>query len=210
MKVLLAPVKVLLVPEFSSDISREIAAAGKIFTEGEFIKICMLGAVSLICPSEFKKILNVSLLHTTVQRRGEDISDDIINQLHRKAKEFSFYSLAVNDRRDSTDTAQLLVFIKGIGDNSNAFEELADLQSMEGWTSTKNICSEIVDCVTIKLYIWLESAPTLIQVRAKKKQSDSFAAGAHWKKGYHSPCVIHQQLLCIKVLELDDVMSVVV
>ena len=39
----------------SFEISRKIATAGKSFTEGEFIKTCMLCAVSLFCPSETKK-----------------------------------------------------------------------------------------------------------------------------------------------------------
>ena len=51
----------------SFEISREIAAAGRSFTAGEFIKKCMLSAVSLICPSEIKKFRNVSLSCTTVQ-----------------------------------------------------------------------------------------------------------------------------------------------
>ena len=39
------------VTRVSFEISREIAAAGKSFTEEKFIKKCMLSAVSLICPS---------------------------------------------------------------------------------------------------------------------------------------------------------------
>jgi len=50
----------------SFEISRKIASAGKSFTEGEFIKKCMLSAVSSICPNETKKFKNISLSRTTV------------------------------------------------------------------------------------------------------------------------------------------------
>ena len=62
-----------------------------------------------------------------------------------------FYSLAVDESTDCTDTAQLLVFIRGIDDISNTSEELIGIQSMKDRTTGKDICSAIVDCVTTKL-----------------------------------------------------------
>ena len=44
------------VTRVSFEISRKIAVAGKSFTAGEFIKKCMLRAVSLICPNEIKNL----------------------------------------------------------------------------------------------------------------------------------------------------------
>ena len=64
------------------EISREIAAAEKSFIEGEFIKKCMLGAVSLICRSKIKKFQYVSLSSTNVQRRADDVAENVTNQLH--------------------------------------------------------------------------------------------------------------------------------
>ena len=43
-----------IVTRVSFEILKEIAVAGKSFTEGEFIKKCMLRAVSLICPYKIK------------------------------------------------------------------------------------------------------------------------------------------------------------
>ena len=103
----------------SFKISREIAAVGKSFTKGQFINKCMLSAVSLICPSEIKKFQNVSLSHTSRQQRIKDIANYITEQLCQKAIEFSYYSLAIDESTDSTDTAQILVFVRGIDDNFN-------------------------------------------------------------------------------------------
>ena len=77
--------------------------------------------------------------------------ENITNHLQQKAKKFSFHCLAVDENTDSTGTAQLLAFTTGIHDNLNEFEKLVGLQSMESRTTGKISCSEIVDCVTIKL-----------------------------------------------------------
>ena len=111
----------------------------------------MLRVVSLICPSEIKKFQNVSLSHTTVQRRFEDIAENVTEQLCHKTIEFSYYFLTIDKSTDSTDMAQLLVFVRGIGHNFNVSEELAGMQSMQGRTTGKDMCSAITDCVTKKL-----------------------------------------------------------
>ena len=113
----------------------------------------MLRAVSLICPNEVKKFENVSFSRTTVQRRIEDIAENITEQLCHKSMQFSYYSLAIDESTDSTNMAQLLVFVKGIDDNFNVpvSQELAGMQSMQGRTTEKDICSAIIDCVTKKL-----------------------------------------------------------
>jgi hypothetical protein len=52
--------------QVSFQISREIAAAGKCFTDGESVKKCMLTAVSEICPERKGIFQNVSLSLMTV------------------------------------------------------------------------------------------------------------------------------------------------
>jgi hypothetical protein len=84
----------------SYEISREIAAAGKSFTEGDFIKKCMLIAVSGLCPGKRGTFENVSLSRMTVQRREADISANLSDQLKQKASEFRFYSLAMDESTD--------------------------------------------------------------------------------------------------------------
>ena len=199
----------------SFEISRKIAAAGKSFTEGEFIKKCMLSAVSLICPSKIKKFQNVSLSRTTRQRIIEDIANNITEQLRQKAIEFSYYSLAIDKSTDSTDTAQVLVFVRGINDNFNVSEELADMQSMQGRTTGKNICSAIIDCVTKKLSCDLKNlvgmctdgAPAMC---GKRNGAVALLQEHIGRKIITHHCILHQQVLCSKVLEFDHVMSVVV
>ncbi|XP_076820963.1 general transcription factor II-I repeat domain-containing protein 2-like [Clavelina lepadiformis] len=199
----------------SYEISTDIAAAGKSFTEGEFVKKCMLRAVSRICPREIEKFRSVSLSRTTVQRRVEDIAANLTNQLQQKVNEFHSYSLAVDESTDCTDTAQLLVFIRGIDDNFNVSENLAGMQSMKGRTTGKHICGEIVDCITTKLSVdfkklvgmCTDGAPAMC---GKTKGAMSLLQEVIGRNIIAHHCIIHQQVLCSKVLKFDHVMSVAV
>ena len=58
----------------------EIAAAGKSFTKGEFIKKCMLSAVSLIWPNEI----------IGKKTRIEDIAENTTERLRKRAMKISF------------------------------------------------------------------------------------------------------------------------
>jgi hypothetical protein len=108
----------------SFEISTEIAATGRSFTEGDFMKKCMLIAVSGLCPEKRGTFENGSLSRMIVQRRIADISANLSAQLKQKASEFCFYSLAMDEGTDLKDTAQLLVFIRGVDGNFEITEEL--------------------------------------------------------------------------------------
>lgn len=43
-------------------IANEIAVASKPFTEGEFVKTCMLKAAEIVCPEKRRAIANISLI----------------------------------------------------------------------------------------------------------------------------------------------------
>ena len=65
----------------SFQISRKIAASGKYFTDGEFVKKCMLLAVSELCPEKMRMPQNISLSRMTVQRRVADITANLTDKL---------------------------------------------------------------------------------------------------------------------------------
>jgi hypothetical protein len=76
------------------------------------------------------------------------ISNNLSNQLWEKAEEFKYYSLAMDESTDSTDNAQLLIFIRGTDEN---FAVTAGLCSMKGHTTGKEIADDVIKCVTEKL-----------------------------------------------------------
>lgn len=94
-------------------ISEKIAKYSKSFGEGEFVKECLLAAVETLCPQEIDKFKQVSLSRNTVTRRIEEIGEDIEKKLKTVAESFSYYSLALDESTDLSDTAQLSIFIRG-------------------------------------------------------------------------------------------------
>ena len=57
-----------------------IAKAGKPFTEGEFIKECMLQAASIVCPEKRAQFASISLSPNTVAERVTELSGNIYEE----------------------------------------------------------------------------------------------------------------------------------
>ncbi|KAI3357069.1 hypothetical protein L3Q82_015456 [Scortum barcoo] len=64
-------------------IASEIAAASKLFSEGEFVKTCMLKAAELACPEKRQAFANISLSRNTVAERIGELARDLNSQLKR-------------------------------------------------------------------------------------------------------------------------------
>ena len=90
-------------------ISKLIAKKYKPFTDGEFIKECVLTTVQIMCPEKQKLFENISLSRMTISRRIENLSTDLKLTLEKRASEFEYYSLSLDESTDATDTAQLVV-----------------------------------------------------------------------------------------------------
>ena len=61
-------------------LANKIAKQNKSFAEAEFIKNCMIDAVSVVCPEE-SKVEAISLLRRTIVRRIDAIAVNIEEQL---------------------------------------------------------------------------------------------------------------------------------
>ena len=73
--------------EASYMVNEMIAKAGKPFTEGEFVKKCMLQAASIVCPEKKGQFSNISFSANTVAERISDLSNNIY-KLREKANVF--------------------------------------------------------------------------------------------------------------------------
>ena len=117
--------------------------------------------------------------------------------------EFSYYSLAIDESRNSTDMAQLLVFVRGI-----VFEELGGMQSMQGRTTGKDICSAVIDRVTKKLCsdfknlvgLCTDGAPDMCR---KTNGAMTLLQELIERKIIINHCIIQRQVICSKVLKFD-------
>ena len=70
--------------EASYVVSEMIAKAGKPFTEGEFVKKCILQAASIVCPEKKGQFSNISLSANTVAERISDLSRTFMINCVRK------------------------------------------------------------------------------------------------------------------------------
>uniref|UniRef100_K7FWM9 SPIN-DOC-like zinc-finger domain-containing protein n=1 Tax=Pelodiscus sinensis TaxID=13735 RepID=K7FWM9_PELSI len=199
---------------------KKIKAASLVETlSGEqqfFKKLLLLGNASQkLCPEKRGIFENVSLSRMTVQRRIADISTNLSDQLKQRVSEFCFYSLAMDESTDLKHTAQLLIFIRGIDKNFEMTEELAGMCSMTGRTTGKEISSEVVKCVNDKsgldftklVAICTDGVPAMCRKKVRTVTLLEEFIGRQITKHH---CIIHQQVLCSKVLKFEHVMSVVV
>lgn len=70
--------------------------------------------VEEIIPEKLELFKDISLSRNTITRGVENIGNNIVTQLQNKAREFKYFSLALDESTDITDTAQLLIIIRGI------------------------------------------------------------------------------------------------
>ena len=95
-------------------VAQFMGESGRPFTDPEFDKKCLIKVVQETCPDKLPYIRNVSLLASTITTRVEDIGEHLHETLKESTKFFKFFVLAIDESNDTTDTAQLLIFIRGI------------------------------------------------------------------------------------------------
>eukprot|EP00079_Xenopus_tropicalis_P025450 XP_012818727.1 PREDICTED: general transcription factor II-I repeat domain-containing protein 2-like [Xenopus tropicalis] len=130
-------------------VSEMIAKAGKPFTEGEFVKKCMLQVASIICPEKKGQFSKISLSANTVAERISDMSSDIYHQLCEKAKCFDAYSVALDESTDITGTAQLTIYVRGVDCNFELTEELLTKEeaiALHCIIHQQALCSKCLPC----------------------------------------------------------------
>ena len=59
-----------------------------------------------------------------------------------KISQCEFYSMALDESTDITDTAQLSIFVRGVINNFEVIEELLEMCSMEGATTGQHIADK--------------------------------------------------------------------
>ncbi|XP_016407553.1 general transcription factor II-I repeat domain-containing protein 2-like [Sinocyclocheilus rhinocerous] len=201
----------------SYEVAHLIARHGKPFTEGELIKECLMKVATIICPEKMQDFKNISLSRNTVGRRIEDLSANLKEQVTDKVPTFDFYSIACDDSTDSTDTAQLLIFLRGVDSDFCISEELLEMKSLKSTTTGKYLF-EAVSCAIENMNLpWAklcgittDGASAMIgeqngmasMVCNKVCESGGEAVKMH--------CIIHQEALCAKAIQMDDVMTTVV
>ena len=160
--------------EASLMVAYNLAKSNKPFLDGEFIKQCMVECASVMCPDAKSKFKSISLSRRTVVRRFDSINDQLTEQLMIASKDFFCFSLALDESTDEEDTAQLLIFIRGINRNFFITEELLSLESMKDTTTSKDLFEDAVHFVEKKLIL-----------EQTCEHYNRWGQSFHWKKCGH-------------------------
>ncbi|KAJ3599022.1 hypothetical protein NHX12_032985 [Muraenolepis orangiensis] len=137
------------VTEASFKIVWNIAKAKKPATEGEFLKNTFADCAESLF-SEFKnkddiirQMSKLQLSDSTVTRRVEVISDDLLSQLLKYIASAEYFSLAMDESTDRTDIAQLIVWVRFLKGDTFA-EEMLALLPLTGQTRGEDIHSAMM------------------------------------------------------------------
>lgn len=196
-----------------------IAKSSKSFSDGEFIKECLLDVVDLICPELEKSIDKLTLSRRTIVKRILEIDKHLHDQLRAQTNGADYYSISLDESCDIHDTAQLIFFIRGIDKNFEIFEEMLSLQSLMGRTTGEEMYNEL-KCMNTEniMFEKLENVSTDGCPSVAGKKEKGLVHRLKEKVSVEYPnrsilfihCIIHQEVLCKNVLNLDHVTSVVI
>ncbi|XP_049333458.1 general transcription factor II-I repeat domain-containing protein 2A-like [Astyanax mexicanus] len=178
----------------------------------------MLEACDVICPEAKDAFKNISLSRTTIQRRIVDLSSNSYCQLQSRINDVTYFSAALDESTDNTDTAQLSIFIRGVTGTCQVYQELAALVPLYGRTTGFEIFNAFKTAVENLNLPWSKlSAVTTDGAPSMVGETNGFIG--HLKrhlgpdqaaelKHYH--CIIHQEALCGKHLQFKQIMDFVV
>jgi len=107
------------------------AKANKPATEGEFLTTTFIDCANSLL-SDFKnkddiikQILKLQISDSTVIRRVEVISDNILSQLLKDIESAALFSLALDESTDRTDIGQLVVWVRFPKGDTFSYEMLS-------------------------------------------------------------------------------------
>ncbi|KAB0803137.1 hypothetical protein PPYR_02406 [Photinus pyralis] len=200
-------------------LSEMIAKHSKPFTEGEFVKQCLVKAAEIVSPGSVKAFQNISLSRNTVAERITDIAGNLSDQMKTKAISFTAFSIACDESTDVCGVAQLAVFLRAVDEEFNIYEELLELVPLHDTTTGEDIFNavyELLQKYNLQLSqlssVATDGAPSMTGVNngfIKLLQMKTRELCRDKPDFHHIHCIIHQEVLCSKVIKMERVLKAV-
>lgn len=158
-------------------------------------------------------IKDLQLSRPTVTRRIEIMNKDLEMKTMNHIEECTYFSLQFDESTDATDNAQLCVFVRMVFPDMTAKEDFLTLIPLKESTRGKDIYDaflKFAHAAKLPLYklvcITTDGAPAMTGSHngfiALCRADDTFP------NFFSFHCVIHQQALCGKILNMKDVMDI--
>ncbi|XP_077971735.1 general transcription factor II-I repeat domain-containing protein 2-like [Styela clava] len=200
-------------------LAHKIAKSNKPFSDAEFVKDCMVDAINIVCPEVKSKIDAIPMSRTTTVRRIEAIAANLQENLLNTANTFKCFSIALDESTDVLDTAQLMIFIRGIDKHFCITEELLSMESLKGTTTGHDLFNSVMHsletsqlCLDKLVSITTDGAPSLTGKHTGliKRINDKITADYPLHKVLSFHCIIHQGSLCKSRSDFKHVVKPVV
>lgn len=193
-------------------VTYELMKAKKALSDGELIKNCAIKMAEAFNENKVgNKFQTVPLSKQTVTRRLEDISNQISNNVKDIIANCSYFSIALDESTDVSDTNQLLIFVRAIKEDFTIFEELLKVCSLHSTTRGVDIFNAVKSAV--EEFGGFEKLSSIVTDGAKSMTGTiSGFVGFLRQNQITVPtlhCIIHQEALCAKSIKLSTTMATV-
>ena len=132
---------------FSSyKVAQLIAKDKRPFTDGDFVKKCMMAVVETVYSEKIKLFSGFSFSARTITRRIRKISENVKYNQKGCFEDLQFL-IAIDESTDRTDTAQLALFVIGVNGNFYVLENFVQLLPMMGTTTGADILKPLLQCL---------------------------------------------------------------
>ncbi|XP_029160323.1 general transcription factor II-I repeat domain-containing protein 2-like [Nylanderia fulva] len=194
-------------------ISFLIAKHSKSFSDGEFIKNCLVETVkSFDGKLTVDEVTSIPLSHQTVGRRITNIALSIEDRLKSLLATCSYFSLCLDESTDNRHVSQLSIFIRIVQNDFSCVEELLDFVALHDTTMGIDIFRAVEKTLN-KFNLDFTKCSSIITdgTKAMTGSKNGFL-GQIRQRDLKFPmihCIIHQEALCGKTVKLSSAMQTV-